>query len=158
MRDQSQWLLWSCWACSQLLSTIHHIIFGELASTQPHQDLFICFACVCLRPIPKVNDMGFGASINTVSEEAHGLSDPPVNLHEGCRGHSRGQRSAFMHITNNVLLWPKAKAMSTGSSHEAARTMKKKFLSFKSNRFDQQKVVYSIGWKENMLNGHLRCI
>lgn len=75
--------------------------------------------------------MGFGASINTVTEEAQGLSDPPVNLHGGCRGHGRGQRSAFMHITNNVLLWPIAKAESTGSSLETACIMKNKFLSFK---------------------------
>lgn len=75
--------------------------------------------------------MSFGASINTVSEETHGLSDPPVNLDGGYRGQSRGQRSAFMHITNNVLLWPIAKAESTGSSHVTACMMKNKFLSFK---------------------------
>lgn len=115
----------------QLPSIIHHEICGELASTQPNQDLFICFACVCLGLTAKGDEMGFGASINAVSEETHGLSDPPVNLHRGCRGHSRGQRSAFMHITNNVLLWPIAKAESTGSSHETACIMKNKFLSFK---------------------------
>lgn len=93
-----------------LPSVIHHEIFGELASTQPEQILFICFACICLCLTPEVGEMGFGASINTVSEEAHGLSDPPVNLHGGCRGHCRGQRSAFMHITNNAAFLPTAQA------------------------------------------------
>lgn len=99
----------------QLPSIIHHGIFGELASTQAEQIVFICFACICLGLTPELVGMGFGASINTVSEEAHGLSDPPVNLHGGCRGHCRGQRSAFMHITNNAAFLPD----STGSSHES---------------------------------------
>lgn len=45
-------------------------------------------------------------SINTASVEAQGLSDPPMNFQGGCRGHQRGQRSAFMLITNNALLCP----------------------------------------------------
>lgn len=94
----------------QLPNIIHHEIFGELASTQPEQILFICFACICLCLTPELDENGIGASINTVSEEAHGLSDPLVNLHGGCRGHCRGQRSAFMHITNNAAFLPTAQA------------------------------------------------
>lgn len=102
--------------------------------------------------------MGFGASINTVSEEAHGLSDPPVNLLGGCRGHSRGQRSAFMHITNNVLLWPIAKAESTGSSHERACIMKNKFLSFNSYQISQAESCLFRRMKGVNAEGYLQCI
>lgn len=52
MQDKLQWLLCSRWPTIQLQSIIHHEIFGELASTQPDQDLFICFVCVsvCVWP------------------------------------------------------------------------------------------------------------
>lgn len=90
--------------------------------------LFALNVCVCVWP-PKLDEMGFGASINTVSEEAHGVSDPPVNLHGGCRGHCRGQRSSFMHITNNAALLPTAKADSRGNSHEPLCVMKNNYLS-----------------------------
>lgn len=125
----------------QLPSIIHHEIFGALASTQPDQVLFICFACICLCLTTKLVEMEFGTSVNTVSEEAHGLSDPPVNLHGGCRGHCRGQRSAFMHITNNASFLPTAKADSTGSSHETASIKNNKYL---SNVFYKQKVLYCV--------------
>lgn len=59
VQDQSQWLLCSWWPDIQLPSIIHHEIFGELASTQPDQDLFICFACVCLCLTPKGGWDGF---------------------------------------------------------------------------------------------------
>lgn len=51
-------------------------------------------------------EMGQGVSINTVSAQAQGLSDPAVNFEGGCGGHPRGQRSALMLITNNALLCP----------------------------------------------------
>lgn len=66
--------------------------------------LFV-FLCVCLRltETDRRTEEG-GVSINTMSMEAQGLSDPPVNFQGGCRGHRRGQSSAFMLITNNTLL------------------------------------------------------
>lgn len=67
-----------------------------------------------------VDEMGVGVSINTVSMEAQGLSDPPVNLQGGCRGQRGGQRSAFMLITNNAVLCPqhREKTVNTGCSYE----------------------------------------
>lgn len=68
-----------------------------------------------------------GVSINTVSVEAQGLSDPPVNLRGGCRGHRRGQRSPFMLITNNAQLCPqhREKTVTTGCSYKRECNYKK---------------------------------
>lgn len=79
--------------------------------------LFFIYFCVCAgisvfvwlqqtNLLRGLEEMGVGASINTVSMEAHWLSDPLVNFQGGCRGHQRGRRSAFMLITNNALLCP----------------------------------------------------
>lgn len=76
--------------------------------------------------------VGVGASINTESMEAHGLSDPNVNFRGGCTGHRRGQRSAFMLMTNNAQLCPehREKTVTTRCSHEPACTSQTILLFF----------------------------
>lgn len=83
--------------------------------------LYVC-VCLCLTETDRATDregwmsVGVGASINTQSMEAHGLSDPNVNFRGGRRGHRRGQRSAFMLMTNNAQLCPehREKTVTTG--------------------------------------------
>lgn len=102
---------------------------------------FVClYVCECLfvsetdRPTDREGWMsvGVGASINTESMEAHGLSDPNVNCWGGCRGHRRGQRSAFMLMTNNaqLCLEHREKTVTMGCSHEPACTSQNILLFF----------------------------
>lgn len=119
----------------RLSNVVRPEIFPEPAFSHRDRVLFVCFVfvsvCVWLKQtdlLRGLDEMGAGASINTASMEAHGLSDPPVNFQGGCRGHRRGQRSPFILITNNALLCPqhREKRITTGCSHEPAcitRTM-----------------------------------
>lgn len=91
------------------------------------QVLFVCFESVFMSDWDRQTYRGGSRGDGRVGFpstqclwKAQGLFDPPMNFQGGCRGHRRGQRSAFMLITNNALLCQqhRGETVTTGCSYE----------------------------------------